>query len=149
VRHNVRQLAHHPSIVIWDGQNSDDWNPKVQVKNKSIPNPNPSNSPLYLGLLMTSIWSSEQVIMTWVAQEVRKTHFLSHLVYSKRSTYQDRLGTNKQEKAEKEGVFCTGPIAYRLAGLSVRRLAQRCRSTYGATTCPAGTAGTAATAAKG
>ena len=37
VRHNVRQLAHHPSIVIWDGQNSDDWNPKVQVKNKSIP----------------------------------------------------------------------------------------------------------------
>ena len=24
VRHNVRRLAHHPSIVIWDGENSDD-----------------------------------------------------------------------------------------------------------------------------
>jgi hypothetical protein len=39
VRHNVRRLSHHPSIVIWDGQNSDDWDPKVQI------------------------------IMTWVAQE--------------------------------------------------------------------------------
>ena len=30
VRHNVRRLGHHPSIVIWDGQNSDDWDPNVE-----------------------------------------------------------------------------------------------------------------------